>query len=313
MKKILFLLLALLLLTGVFSSCSIPAADNSPWYGFTDDRGTEICLAYKPQKVAVLFSSLADIWCLAGGSVEITVGESVERGFAESSAVLADSGAGKTVNTEILLASDPDFVICSADVEAQVKAADLLNKAGIPSACFRVDSFEDYLRVLKIFTDITGNSEAYAKNGEAVAHNIDSLLKSTEGKNGGDILFIRSGSGASSAKAKTADQHFAAAMLSDIGTYNIAESAPLLLEGLSIEAVLREDPKFIFISTMGDDEAARAHMESVLQTPAWQALSAVKNGCVFYLPRELFQYKPNAKWDIAYEYLIGIVYEQENK
>ena len=64
---------------------------------------------------------------------------------------------------------------------------------------------------------------------------------------------------------------------------------------------------------MGNEEAARAHMESVLQAPAWQALSAVKNGRVFYLPRELFQYKPNAKWDLAYEYLIGIVYEQEKE
>ncbi len=314
MRKTLLLLLAVFLIVGVFSSCGRVGADEvSPWYSFEDDRGEEIRILEKPENVAVLFSSLADIWCLAGGDIAITVGESVERGFADPSVVLADSGAGKTVNTEVLLAAEPDFVICSSDIDAQVKTADLLNKKGIPAACFRVDSFEDYLRVLKIFTDITGDSEAYALNGEAVALRIDLLLDSVEGKNGGNILFVRSGSGASSAKAKTADMHFAAAMLSDIGTYNIAESAPLLLEGLSIEAVLREDPKFIFISTMGDDEAARVHMESVLKTPAWQALSAVKNGRVFYLPRELFQYKPNAKWDLAYEYLIGIVYEQEKE
>ena len=314
MKKALFLLLTMFLLAGVFSSCGNAEADEfSAWYCFEDDRGEEIRLLEKPENVAVLFSSLADIWCLAGGTVEITVGESVERGFADASAVLADSGAGKTVNTEVLLAAEPDFVICSLDIDAQVKTADLLNKKGIPAACFRVDSFEDYLRVLKIFTDITGDSEAYALNGEAVALRIASLLDSVEGKNGGNILFVRSGSGASSAKAKTADMHFAAAILKDIGTYNIAENAPLLLDGLSIESVLKEDPKFIFISVMGNEEAARAHMESVLKTPAWQALSAVKNGRVFYLPRELFQYKPNAKWDLAYEYLIGIVYEQEKE
>ena len=314
MRKTLLLLLAVFLVVGVFSSCGNAEADEfSAWYCFEDDRGEEIRLLEKPENVAVLFSSLADIWCLAGGAVEITVGESVERGFADASAVLADSGAGKTVNTEVLLAAEPDFVICSFDIDAQVKTADLLNKKGIPAACFRVDSFEDYLRVLKIFTDITGDSEAYALNGEAVALRIASLLDGVEGKNGGNILFIRSGSGASSAKAKTADMHFAAAILEDIGTYNIAKNAPLLLDGLSIESVLKEDPKFIFISVMGNEEAARAHMESVLQAPAWQALSAVKNGRVFYLPRELFQYKPNAKWDLAYEYLIGIVYEQEKE
>ncbi|MBO5273008.1 MAG: hypothetical protein J6I45_00160 [Clostridia bacterium] len=34
-----------------------------------------------PEKTAVLFSSLAEIWLEAGGSVDITVGESIERGF----------------------------------------------------------------------------------------------------------------------------------------------------------------------------------------------------------------------------------------
>ena len=68
------------------------------------------------------------------------------------------------------------------------------------------------------------------------------------------------------------------------------------------------DPDFIFISTMGKESAAKAHMETVLAEPAWQSLSAVKNGRVIYLPKELFQFKPNARWGDAYAYLIEVLY-----
>ena len=43
----------------------------------------------------------------------------------------------------------------------------------------------------------------------------------------------------------------------ELGTYNIAENAPVLLDGLSQEEILMENPDYIFISTMGKEEAAR--------------------------------------------------------
>ena len=77
---------------------------------FTDDTQTDITVPHAPQKVAVLTSSLADLWITAGGTVEITVGESLERGLVEE-AVLVDEGAGKTVDLERLIQARPDFVL----------------------------------------------------------------------------------------------------------------------------------------------------------------------------------------------------------
>ena len=82
----------------------------------------------------------------------------------------------------------------------------------------------------------------------------------------------------------------------------------VLLDGLSMEEILRADPDFIFISTMGKESAAKAHMEEVLSQPVWQSLTAVKNGRVIYLPKDLFQFKPNARWGDAYAYLIEVFY-----
>ncbi|MBQ7870654.1 MAG: ABC transporter substrate-binding protein [Oscillospiraceae bacterium] len=305
LRKLALLLIFSLLLTG----CTA-APQSSGSYTFTDDTGVSLSLEPRPQRVAVLFSSFAEVWTLAGGEVSITVGESVERGFADKDAVLVDSGAGKSINTELLLRSEPDLVLCSADIAAQVEAAALLNGAGIPAACFRVDTFEDYLRMLKICTDLTGDSAAYEKNGAAVAARIETLLAGLDGEpQNKQILFIRAGSGASSTKAKTAAENFVCAMLKELGTENIAEAAPVLLDGLSMEAILQADPDFIFISTMGDAEAAKANMDAVLAQPAWQSLRAVQEGSYVYLPKDLFQFKPNARWDEAYAYLIDLIYE----
>lgn len=309
-RRLLSLLLTILLLsTAAGCSRSGEAVLEGNFYSFTDDAGREVSLSAKPQKTAVLFSSFSEVWTLAGGEVAVTVGESVERGFAAAETPLVDDGAGKTINLELLLAAEPDFVICSADVPAQVDAAELLTSAGIPAACFRVETFDDYLRMLRVCTEITGNAAAYETYGLAVEREIEKLLQSATARGQKkDILFIRAGSSDSATKAKTAEQHFAAAMLEELGAYNIADAAPVLLDGLSIEEILRADPEIICISTMGKESAAKAHMEEVLLQPMWQSLSAVQNGRVVYLPKDLFQFKPNARWGDAYAYLIEVLY-----
>ena len=84
-----------------------------------------------------------------------------------------------------------------------------------------------------------------------------------------------------------------------------------MLDGLSLEEILKEEPDYIFIATMGDEAAAKSYMDGVLAQPAWQALSAVRNGNCRYLPKDLFQYKPNARWGEAYQYLSDVLNEQK--
>ena len=272
---------------------------------FTDDRMRTVSVKESPQRVAVLFSSFADVWQSAGGTVSVTVGESVERGFASADAILVDRGAGKTVNTELLLASKPDLVICSADIEAQVKCAELLERHGIAVACFRVESFSDYLRVLDVCTQITGRRDCYQKNGLDVKARIDDMLSEVrKSEKHREILFVRAS--ATSVKAKSSRDHFASAMLSELGAHNVADDTPLLIDGLGGETILQKNPSHVFVSIMGNEESAR---QALFSNTVLSSLDAVKNGRCHILPKELFQYKPNARWDEAYRYLIGILYE----
>ena len=304
MRKLFAALLCLLLLTGCAG-----AGEAATGIVFTDDTGMEVQVPENPKKVAVLLSSLADLWVTAGGTVDITVGETVERGFAPENVIRVDAGAGKTIDLEALVAQEPDFVIYSSDLAGQVSCAELLREAGIPAAGFAVETFEDYLRVLEIFTVILGTPDRYETYGTALKSRVDELVASARAVEGQpDILFVRAGSSAKVTKAKTAENHFVCVMLKNLGTYNIAEAAPVLLDGLSTEEILLADPDVILFTTMGDEEAGASFMDSYLSDPVWRNLTAVQQGRVYQLPKDLFQYKPNARWGEAYEYLIQLLY-----
>ncbi len=302
--KLLCLLLTLSLLPfALFVSCKEKnGPEGAKAYAFTDSTGHEVVLPKAPERVAILLSSFADIWQLAGGEIAVTVGESVERGICKSDVTLVDEGAGKTVNTEVLIASAPDLVILSADIPAQVEAAALCREAGIPVAEMRVECFAEYLTMLKICAGLTGRSDLYELYGTAQAAQIDALL-ANKPLNGMRILFVRAGSSARSVKPKTSADHFAAAMLAELGATNIADGTPLLADGLSMEYILAQNPDRIYFTAMGDEDASRAFVEQMLQEPEWQALAAVKSGNYTFLPKENFHYKPNAGWAQSYALL----------
>lgn len=310
-KSILYLFLCITLLAGCATQLpeTVPGHSDDFSYRFTDDTGREILLTSRPKKVAVLLSSLADLWVTAGGTVDITVGESVERGFAQEDVLLVDSGAGKTINTEALIGAKPDFVLYSSDLAGQLECAGLLTDAGIPAAGFAVETFDDYLKILKIATDLLDTPQNYETHGLQVQAEIQRLLSLAQAQPVQPaILFVRAGSSAKYTKAKTAANHFVCAMLDELGSTNIADKAPILLDGLSTEEILLSDPDFIFFTTMGSEDAANAYIDSLLADPVWKSMSAVKNGKVCYLPKDLFQFKPNARWAEAYEYLISLLY-----
>ena len=280
---------------------------SGEYFTFTDSEGEIVELSHKPQKTAVLFSSLAECWIEAGGEVYVTVRESVERGLVKEETELVDKGAGKTVDTEKLISLEPDFVICSADIASHRDVASALKKAKIPVAMLRMDTFEDYLTILRTLTKITGKTENYEQFGENAKSEIEQIISGGKRENNPKILFVRSGSSYSSAKAKKADDNFAAKILEDFGCVNIADKAEVLLDNLSAEVILKENPQYIFVSVMGDYDNSKAYMQELLAKKEYASLDAVKNGRVYFLPKEMFQYKPCGRWAESYRYISSIL------
>ena len=97
-------------------------------------------------------------------------------------------------------------------------------------------------------------------------------------------------------------------MISELGAVNIADAAPELCDGLSLEAIITSQPEKMLFSTMGNEQKSREYMDSVLKSEPWQAIDAVKNGDYVYLGKDLFQFKPNARWAEAYKILAEYLY-----
>ena len=77
-----------------------------------------------------------------------------------------------------------------------------------------------------------------------------------------------------------------------------------------MEVIIKQNPDYIFVVYMGNDTAKiEEQLELALfSNGAWETLSAVKNGNVHIMEKELFNMKPNARWGEAYEKLANILY-----
>jgi iron complex transport system substrate-binding protein len=254
--------------------------------------------------------SYAETWVLAGGEVIGVTDDVFNEGRLEISDEISIVGTVKDPNVEEIISISPDFVLLSPDIENHLKIKEILEDTNIAHAYFKVEYFEDYLNMLDICTHITENKNLYEEHGLKIKEDIEDILLKIE-KNSSykpTVLFIRAFS--SGAKAKK-DDNLTCKILEDLGTINIANKHPSLLEELSIEEIIEEDPDYIFVTTMGNTEKAIEALENGIEkNPAWRNLTAVKNNSYIVLPKELFHFKPNAKWGESYRYLAKILYPE---
>ena len=295
----------------LFSACgSAEAPRNGDSVTFTDALGRKVTVPKEPQRVVALIGSFADVWMLAGGSVCATAEDAWEDfGLELPNAV--NIGGAHSPNLELIFSANPDFVIASASTSSNVEMKETLEAAGITVAYFDVDNFEDYLVMLDICTELTGRKDLYEKNGLEIQSSIEATKRDMEAhalpENQRTVLLLRAHSG--SVKAKGSEGTILGEMLADLGCINIADSDSSLLEALSVESVIRQEPYRIFVVTMGNDtqKAVDNLNQMMVENPAWGTLEAVAEGRLHLMDRKLFNIKPNAEWATSYEQLSEIL------
>ncbi len=273
-------------------------------YAFIDDLGREVTVS-TCNRVAPILGSFADVWMLSGGEVVATCNDAWEDLGLNLRDDCINLGGAHSPSFEALFKANPDFVIASASTASNVEMKDALENAGITVAYFDVDCFEDYLRMLDVCTDITGRKDLYEKNGINIKAQIDHVKKCcADAKVPADqntVLLLRVSSGA--VKAKGSRGTVLGEMLCELGCKNIADSDKGLLENLSVESVIKNEPYRIFVVTMGDDidKAMKNLTETMSENPAWKTLLAVRENRMHFMDRRLFNIKPNVRWAEAYE------------
>lgn len=293
-----------------FALCLGPAArgEEAKAVIFEDDLGRTVTVE-EPKRVAALIGSFAHMWYLAGGLDSLAAAASDSwTGFdIPLGEEVINLGSTKKVSLETVIAAQPDFILASVNTDSDLALREPLEALGIPTAYFQVSTFEDYLRVMKILTDIIGCQEYYQKNVLGIQQQVDCAKARADGSEP-TALYIRvSGSGC---RVKNSQGSVLGEMLHDLGAVNIADSEQTLLENLSMEVILEQDPEFIFVVLQSTDPAvAQGVLEkTLLSDPAWECLTAVAEGRFFLMDQALYNLKPNNRWGEAYEKLADILY-----
>jgi iron complex transport system substrate-binding protein len=309
MKKLLAIILAILtIMTYGCAAMEEQLEEKTEGYTFTDDLGREVTVDH-PERVACLISSFADIWCLAGGADQIVAATNATWIYFDLPLRedVVNLGATKELNMEQLIACEPDLVLASCGTDRNVELEDSFEQMGINVAYFSIDNFEDYLRVLNICTQITGCEENYKLYGTDVKAQVEENLARVDGTEP-SVLYVRATG--SSCKVKNSEGSVLGEMLKDLCCNNIADQEGSLLEQLSIEKIIEQDPDYIFVVLQGSDstKAEGILQSTLLSNPAWETLTAVKEGRYYVMDPNLYNMKPNARWGEAYEGLADILY-----
>ncbi len=305
-RKIWILILGMLL-----SGCQKATAPSQATASITiqDDLQREVTID-SCERVAALLGSYADLWLLAGGEIVATADDAWEDFALPLEESVVNLGMTKNLSFEKLLEADPDLVLASSNTAQNVEWMENLEALKIPVLYVEVSDFEDYLRVLKMATELTGREDLYQKNGLELKENIEATLAQSQQRvqqhGAPTVLSLRAS--ASSIRAKNSQNNILGEMLQKLGCINIADRDESLLENLSLEQILLADPDYIFFVQQGDDsEGTLANIEQFIQeNPAWSTLTAVQEDRVYLLDKALYGLKPNARWDEAYANLEAI-------
>ncbi len=246
-----------------------------------------------PHNVVACSRSLGEMWMLSGGKLAGITDDGKDLGQK-----IKVVGTLMRPSVEEIIALKPSLVLLTGDIPTQQKVKKSLLDAHVKVKSVNVDNFQDYDKYMKEFTKMNKRSDLYEKNVVDVSKRIEAIKKKVNFKKQ-TYLMLR----VSSMKNKVLkNDYFACEIANDMNMVNIAQDDSAL-DDINVEEIMKKDPDYIFVVYQGEEKQAQEAYNKIAAMPGWDQLSALKNKHVKVLPKNYFQFKPNAKWDKAYQYL----------
>lgn len=313
MKRILIgMLLGLALMA--FAGCGTQGAKEqaassaSAFATIEDDLGREVVLGKKPERIVVTSASFLEPLHKVGGDVV---------GRPDSKTQMPDyakdkASVGKVyqIDTEKVLACEPDLVIINKGMNE--KLVDTLEASGIKTLVVDSKSYENVKHMVQMFAAVTGEQE----KGDTLIKTMDSKIARTLQKLPKEkhrIAILHSTNQGLTVQLEGSIAGSAAKML---GWENVAADETPLEKNpdaapYSLETLVEKNPEIIFVTSMGKMEDIKASMEETIAgNPAWQALPAVQQKKLYYLPQDLFLLSPGIHYPEAVAYMAKLVYPE---
>ena len=297
-------------LTLVLTACGAPAAENTNATGayvtVTDDNGRTVTFDKKPERIVVTSASfIAPLYAVGGEIVGRPVTKSKVLPEAESAATI---GPVYQIDAEKIIALTPDLVILNKGMNE--KLIETLAANNIQTLVIDMKSYEDVKREVATFAALTGEK---AKGDELIQKmdaDIEAVRSSIPQEKKRISIIHSTGQGLS----VQLDGSIAGSIAKMLGWENTASGMPALDKNpdaapYSMETLVAQNPDIIFVTSMGEEAEIRASMEAMFaESPAWQSVSAIRDGRVYYLPQEMFLFSPGIDYPKAVGYMARLVY-----
>ncbi len=278
---------------------------------YKDPLGNENTFKKNPERVIVLHSSFVDLWYLAGG--EAIARCSGDTNVPEEAKDVEQIGSAFSPNLEMIIALKPDLVILSSLTSKQAELKDALKENNI-QALYLNTSYKPYgsfIDTLYLFTRITDKKEIFDTQIADIINKVDSIKEKVKDEEKPKVAILFGSTSSVSTELPTSLTGEIVEMLYGENIVKGAEIEGATKVDFSIEKIIESDPDMIFITTMGDLEKVNKRIkEDIESNEAWASLRAVKEGRLYYLPKELFTYKPNAKYPEAVQYIAELLYPE---
>lgn len=303
------MMLALLL-----SACGPVADEHSSSAGkgafarFEDDAGREVTLPGKPERIVVTSASFLEPLHAVGGTV---VGRPDSRTkMPEFAKDIASVGKVYQIDVEKVLSCNPDFLIVNKGMNE--KLVQTMADNGIPVAVVDMKSYEDVKRELRLFALVTGEKE----KGEQMVSSMEERIEAVREKLPKEKRRVAILHSTNQGLSVQLDGSIAGSVAKMLGWENVAAGMTPMEKNpdaapYSLETLVEQNPEIIFVTSMGKIEEIKKGMEKTIQeNPAWQAVPAIRENRLYYLPQDLFLLSPGIHYPEAVEMMAALIYPE---
>lgn len=311
----------LMLLTTLLAGCCGMAApateivgENTAAITVREADGHTTTLRKHPKRVVICYGSFTGVWYAAGGTAAGVPDVTVKETLPEAARQLPTVGNFANPNPERLLALRPDLVLLAGNMGSHRQLREILERERIDSLMVTYENYHDFVRLLDLFARLNGTAGDSRSKAARLTAEVDTVVAGVP-KNGGP-RFLCLFASLREVSAETSLSHAAcvATMLGGKNAIALPDGRSSLRVKLNMERIILTDPDLILVVTMGKAETVKRKLQQEMMAgEAWKNLQAVKNGRVYFLPNELFLYRPNERFPEAFRLMKELLYGAEVK
>ena len=307
---------AILIVGLIFSGCGseknsspVEVQQQQIFATITDDANRTVSIAAKPTRIVVTSAGFLEPLNAVGA---VVVGRPDSKNqMPDWAKNLPSVGQVYQIDTERLIACAPDLVIVNKGMNE--KLLPVLDENKIPALVIEMKTFDDVKRALKTFATLSGEIQS----AETLIQKMDGEIHSVVEGVPKDKLRVAILHSTAQGLTVQLEGSIAGSIAKMFGWENVAAGMTPLEKNpdaapYSMETLAEQNPEIIFVTSMGDADEIKANMlKAIDENDAWQAIGAVKNNRLYFLPQNLFLLSPGLRYPEAVRKMAELIYPEK--